>query len=101
MTVTDQAAFERKLNDNRDFSVLFDINASYKKNVIDSSSDLVGTFPGVKIHLYLLINSNSPKKSTFSLYLGKTCIVTIPLTSHFKKFILNAVSKARSQNGAT
>lgn len=100
MTVPDRAGFERKLIENKEFSVLFDINAAYKKEVIENSADIAGTFTGVKISLYLLINNNQPRKSAFSLYFGKTCIVTIPLTCHFKKFILNAIGKARSLNGA-
>lgn len=98
--MSDRAAFERKLTESKEFSVLFDINPTYKKEVIENSTDIPGTFPGVKINLYLLINNNQPKKSVFSLYFGKTCIVTVPLTSHFKKFILNAIGKARSLNGA-
>jgi hypothetical protein len=96
--VADKGIFERKLTENREFSVLFDIHPGFKKEITDSSSELV-TFPGVKINLYMLLNNNPPKKSTFSLYFGKACIVTIPLTCHFKKFIINAVSKTRSQNG--
>jgi hypothetical protein len=100
VTVPDRAAFERKLPEGKEFSVLFDINSAYKKEVVENSADMAGTFPGVKVNLYLLINNNQPKKSVFSLYFGKTCIVTVPLTSHFKKFILNAIGKARSVNGA-
>ena len=96
----DRLSFEKKLTEGRDFSILFDVHSGFKKEITDSSHELVSSFTAARVTLYLLVNNNPPKKSTFSLYLGKTNVVTVPLTSHYKTFILNAVSRTRGQSGA-
>ena len=81
--VTDFKSFEKKLND-KDISVLFDIHSGYKKEVIENLGDFSNSFSGGKVVVSLLINNNHPKKSNFTIYIGKKFLITIPLTTQFK-----------------
>lgn len=81
--VNDFKSFEKKLND-KDISVLFDIHSGYKKEVIESLGDFNNSFSGGKVVVYLLINNNHPKKSNFTIYIGRKFLITIPLTTQFK-----------------
>lgn len=53
--------------------------------------------PVVKISLYLFVNSHNPKKSCFSIYAGRTQVVTVPLTSRYKALIKEVVLRLRRQ----
>ena len=64
-----------------------------------NEKDLVNSFSGAKVTVYILLNNNGPKKSTYSIYLGKVHIVTLSLTTEYKKIILKAVGKVRPLNG--
>jgi len=89
-------AFERRLADNRELSVLFDIHPGYKKTIVDSIGDINNPYSGAKIFVYILINSHPPRKSNFAIYLGRTNIVSIPLTSQYKIILVNAISRAKN-----
>lgn len=89
-------AFERRLPDNRELSVLFDIHPGYKSTIVDSIGDINNPYSGVKMSVYVLVNNHQPKKSNFSIYIGRTNVVSIPLTTHYKKILLNAVAKAKN-----
>lgn len=49
----------------------------------------------MKPNIFILLNSLPPKKSNFSIYAGKNCVVVIPLTLQYKPIILKAIAKAR------
>jgi hypothetical protein len=95
--VTDFKAFEKKLN-GKDISVLFDIHSGYKKEVIENLGDLNHSFSAGKVIIYLLINNNHPKKSNFTIYIGKKFLITIPLTTQFKEIITNVISRSKASN---
>jgi hypothetical protein len=98
--VADHRAFERRLNDGKDLSILFDIHPGYKKAVVDSVGDFLSPYSPSKTAVYVLVNSAAPKKSNFSIYLGRTPVVVVPLTARFKAVILNAIARSRSWAGS-
>lgn len=87
--------FEKKLTEGRDISILFDIHPGFKRQVVEGVGDLLNAYGGAKAAIYILISRNHPKKSNFSIYMGKNCVVVIPLTLQYKSVILNAISKVK------
>ena len=75
---------------------MFEINSGFKKTILESVSDFNNPYSGVKTAIYILINDSHPKNSNFSIYLGKSNVVVIPLTSQFKEIILNVINRARN-----
>jgi hypothetical protein len=57
--------------------------------------DIVNPYSGAKTSVFILLSSQPKKNSTFSIYMGKNCVVVIPLTSQFKSIILNAISRSK------
>lgn len=47
----------------------------------------------------MLLNNQPKKSSSFSIYMGKNCVVAIPLTTQFRSIILNAINRAKGLNG--
>ena len=94
--VTDLRTFEKKLSDNKDISLLFNINPGYKRTVIESVGDFNTPYSSIKTSTYILINDIHPKKSNFSIYLGKTNVIVMPLTSQFKQTIISVISRAKN-----
>lgn len=68
--VNDRRSFEKKLHDGKDISLLFDINAVYRKTLLESGSDLLSENFSFKIYPYMYMNNSHPKKSCFSIYIG-------------------------------
>lgn len=94
--VNDMRSFERRLADNRELSVLFDIHPGYKKTIVDSIGDINNPYSGTKIYFYILLNNHLPRKSSFAIYLGRTNVVSLPLTSQYKTILLNAVTRSKN-----
>jgi hypothetical protein len=73
---------------------LFDIHPGFKRQVLEGVADLLNP-GGVKTAIYIMVSDTNPKKSNFSIYVGKNCVVVIPLTLQYKSVILNAISKVK------
>lgn len=80
-------------------SILFDINIGFKKEIIDSIGDFNRPYSGSKVSISILLNNSSPKKSNYTIYIGKTNIVTIPLTTEYKLVIQNTINRAKTHTG--
>lgn len=55
----------------------------YRKAVIESGKDLLNSKFPFNINLYMYINNSHPKKSCFSIYIGKSCVVTFSLIKDY------------------
>lgn len=51
-----------------------------------------------KINSFIYLNSLNPKKSNFSIYVGKTFVVSIPLTNKYTQIIKKTVSAYRQSS---
>ncbi len=81
--MSDRKSFEKKLQDGKDISLLFDINAVYRKTLNEECRNLLSTNYNFKINLYMYINNSHPKKSCMSIYIGKSCVITFPLLKNY------------------
>jgi len=87
-------AFESKLTDGRDVSVCFDIHPGFRKEIVESASEL-NSFSGAKATIYVMINNSAPKKSNFSIYVGRTCVIMIPLTAQYRSILQGILNRWR------
>ena len=97
--IADKTAFERKLTDAKELNILFDIIPSYKKSVIDGMAQLGLSIQGIKIKTFIILGGSYTKKSSMSIYMGKTLIVTVPVTKQFKNLVVGAANKAKNISG--
>ena len=54
---------------------------------------------GIKIKTFIILGGSYTKKSSMSIYMGKTLIVTVPVTKQFKNLVVGAANKAKNING--
>lgn len=47
----------------------------------------------------MLLNSQHQNKISFSIYVGRSCVVVVPLTSNYKSIIANAISRVKVSTG--
>jgi hypothetical protein len=92
--VPDLKAFQGRLAEGRDVSVCFDIHPGFRKEIVESAAEL-NSFSGAKVAIYVIINNSAPKKSNFSIYVGRTCVVMIPLTGQYRSILQGILSRWR------
>lgn len=62
-------------------------------------AELGSNIQGIKIKTFIMFGGSFTKKSCMSIYMGKTLIVTVPVTKQFKNLIVGAAGKAKNING--
>jgi hypothetical protein len=93
-------SFEKKLQDGKDINILFDVNAVYRETLLDNSAELVGmnVYNNFKVNLFMYINNSHPKKSCFSIYIGKTFVITMPLTTNYCSSINQIINRYKNSS---
>jgi hypothetical protein len=61
---------------------------------VESAGEL-NSFSGAKATIYVMLNNSAPKKSNFSIYVGRTCVVMIPLTTQYRPILKGILSRWR------
>ena len=94
--LADVEAFQRRLGDNKEVAVLFEVHKAHKKEIIENSGEFTRPSSGPRASVYLVLHSSHSKKSSFSIYLGRSCVAVVPLTKQYRGIILNVLSRSKS-----
>ena len=90
--ISDLKAFEKKLQDTKDFNILFNIHPIYKKEIVETVAE-IRTRVRAKIVMFMKLNNQKFKNPTYRVYIGKKKIIELSLTKEFKATLELCISR--------
>lgn len=75
---------ERRLQDNNDLTILFNIHQIYKNEILESIN-MIKSQKNDKIIFYLrILQPKSTEQPNYSIYVGRKLVATLNLTREYK-----------------